>query len=103
ILKSKLHTKRYEKTAAQTICLLVYLEFGNERLLIKRLEREPWLRESVQTGPFSVIWFYDRNYSSAPVGRIEREPFRIMENSVYASYDFTTVSWMLSSLAEKSD
>jgi hypothetical protein len=97
ILKSKLLTKTYETPEAQAIHLLVYVEFGMERLLMKRLGCEAWLKESVRNGPFAMIWFYDRGYPPAPVGQIERAPFLIRENPEYARYDFR-VSWMRSSV-----
>jgi hypothetical protein len=98
ILKSKF-SKTYVTIAAHEIHLLVYLEITTERFLMERLEREAWLAKSLQDGPFSMIWFYDRNYPTSPVGRIEREPMRMWKHDPYARYDFRGVSMMRSSKA----
>jgi hypothetical protein len=100
ILGKKL-AKTYVTPATQTIQLLVYMESGVERLLMEKLERESWLEDRVRNGRFSMIWFYDRNYCSAPVGYIEREPFRVFGTPTYASFGFRA-SVMVSSLVPRS-
>jgi hypothetical protein len=97
IRKKLAKARGYKTTEAKTIHLLVYMEFGMERSLMQKLECETSLMELVNHGLVQAIWFFDRNYPQAPVGRIDREPFRIHANPEYAGLDLR-ISAMHSSI-----